>query len=308
MRGLFDGKLFSSNLTSAVVGVASTSYSAKTDKILKDRIRFADGIGVGSEKILELDSMDPLSNNNLISNRYTGIGTVTKWYDTGFPQNNATFYGNYSFDGRNIVFADTGYAALDDGSDFDFAGDFAIEVSFIMTGTPSAVFPSALIASWNNLGSSDNKFIIYIGSLVIVLGINGESNTWTYPETISLNTNYHTIVTRRDGVIKWWLDGKLGSEITYAAAIEPTLGYQIGTYAASSGQAFEGGINLVRMYRDRSLSDMEVRSLYDQQINRTLITETNGTKRLDNYNLNLHCCSAAENRPVQGQLYPRFTK
>ena len=38
------------------------------------------------------------------------------------PQNNATFVGNYSFDTRNIVFADTGYAALDDGSDFDFAG------------------------------------------------------------------------------------------------------------------------------------------------------------------------------------------
>ena len=48
------------------------------------------------------------------------VGTVTKWYDTGFPQNNATFYGSYSFDGRN-VFADTGYAALDDGPDYDFA-------------------------------------------------------------------------------------------------------------------------------------------------------------------------------------------
>ena len=226
-------------------------------------------------------------------------------------QNNATFYGSYSFDGRNIVFADTGYAALDDGPDYDFAGDFAIEVSFIMTGTPSAIYPSALIASWNNLGSSDNKFIIYIGSSGnMVLGINGESNTWTYPETISLNTNYHTIVTRRDGVIKWWLDGQLGSEITYAAAIEPTLGYQIGTYAASSGQAFEGGINLVRMYRDRSLSDNEVSSLYDQQINRTLISESNGTRRLLNYNLNITSAVPAheDGRPVQGQLYPRFTK
>ena len=299
------------NLTSAVVGVASTAYSTKQIRFSKIGLDLPDGVGVGSEKILELDSMDPLSYNGVPSNRYSGIGTVTKWYDTGFPQNNATFYGSYSFDGRNIVFADTGYAALDDGPDFDFAGDFAVEVSFIMTGTPSAVFPSALIASWNNLGSSDNKFIIYIGSTGnMVLGINGESNTWTYPETISLNTNYHTIVTRRDGVIKWWLDGQLGSEITYAAAIEPTLGYQIGTYAASSGQAFEGGINLVRMYRDRSLSDMEVRSLYDQQINRALITETNGTRRLDNYNLSVTSAVPAheDGRPVRGQLYPRFTK
>ena len=299
------------NLTSAVVGVASTSYSTKQIRFSKIGLDLPDGVGVGSEKILELDSMDPLSYNGVPSNRYSGIGTVTKWYDTGFPQNNATFYGSYSFDGRNIVFADTGYAALDDGSDFDFAGDFAIEVSFIMTGTPNAVFPSALIASWNNLGSSDNKFIIYIGSTGnLVLAINGESNAWTYPETISLNTNYHTIVTRRDGVVKWWLNGKLGVEDTYAAAIEPTLGYQIGTYAASSGQAFEGGINLVRMYRDRSLSDMEVRSLYDQQINRTLITETNGTRRLLNYNLNVTSAVPAheDGRPVQGQLYPRFTK
>ncbi len=299
------------NLTSAVVGVATTAYSTKQLRFSRIGLDIPDGVGVGSEKILELDSMDPLSNNNLISNRYTGIGTNTKWYDTGFPQNNATFYGSYSFDGRNIVFADTGYAALDDGPDFDFAGDFAIEVSFIMTGTPDATYPSALIASWNNLGSSDNKFIIHIGSSGnMVLGINGESNTWTYPETISLNTNYHTIVTRRDGVIKWWLNGQLGSEITYAAAIEPTLGYQIGTYAASSGEAFEGGINLVRMYRDRSLSDNEVRSLYDQQINRTLISESNGTRRLLNYNLNVTSAVPAheDGRPAQGQLYPRFTK
>ena len=299
------------NLTSAVVGVASTAYSTKQIRFSKIGLDLPDGVGVGSEKILELDSMDPLSYNGVPSNRWAGIGTNTKWYDTGFPQNNATFFGSYSFDGRNIVFADTGYAALDDGPDFDFAGDFAIEVSFIMTGTPSAVFPSALVASWNNLGSTDNKFIIYIGSTGnMVLGINGESNTWTYPETISLNTNYHTIVTRRDGVIKWWLNGQLGSEITYAAAIEPTLGYQIGTYAASSGQAFEGGINLVRMYRDRSLSDMEVRSLYDQQINRSLITETNGTQRLDTYNLNITSAVPAheDGRPVRGQLYPRFTK
>ena len=213
------------NLTSAVVGVASTSYSTKQIRFSKIGLDLPDGVGVGSEKI---PTFHGSSLYQCSSNRYFGTRTNTKWYDTGFPQNNATFFGNYSFDGRNIVFADTGYAALDDGSDFDFAGDFAIEVSFIMTGAPSAVYPSALIASWNNLGSSDNKFIIYIGSSGnMVLGINGESNTWTYPETISLNTIYHTIVTRRDGVIKWWLDGKLGSEITYAAAIEPTLGYQI---------------------------------------------------------------------------------
>ena len=64
------------------------------------------------------------------------------------------------------------------------------------------------------------------------------------------------------------------------------------------------------MYRDRSLSDMEVLSLYDQQINRTLISETNGTKGIDNYNSsNTSGFPAAEpDRPVTGQLYPRFTK
>ena len=299
------------NLTSAVVGVASTAYSTKQIRFSKIGLDLPDGVGVGSEKILELDSMDPLSYNGVPSNRYAGIGTNTKWYDTGFPQNNATFFGSYSFDGRNIVFADTGYAGLDDGPDFDFAGDFAIEVSFIMSGTPNATFPSALIASWNTLGSGDNKFILFANStLNLVMQINGEGNTYTYPSTISLNTNHHVIITRREGVIKWWLDGQLGSEFTYAAAIEPILGYKIGTYDGSSGQSFEGGINLVRMYRDRSLSDMEVRSLYDQQINRALITETNGTKRLDTYNLNITSAvpAAEPDRPVQGQLYPRFTK
>ena len=299
------------NLTSAVVGFSTTAFSVKQLRYSRLGLDLPDGIGIGSEKILELDSMDPLSYNGVPSNRRSGVGTNTIWYDTGFPQNNATFFGNYSFDGRNIVFADTGYAGLDDGPEFDFAGDFAIEVSFNLTGTPDPTFPSALIASWNTFGSSDNKFILFVNSsLNLVIQINGEGNTYTYPSTISLNTNHHIIVTRREGVIKWWLDGQLGSEFTYAAAIEPTLGYKIGTYDGSSGQAFEGGINLVRMYRDRSLSDMEVRRLYDQQINRTLTTETNGTRRLLNYDLNITSAvpAAEPNRPVTGQLYPRFTK
>ena len=118
------------------------------------------------------------------------------------------------------------------------------------------------------------------------------------------------VVSRRDGVIKWWFNGEIVLEINYAAAIEPVLGYKIGTYDGSSGQSFEGAINLVRMYRDRSLSDTEVRSLYDQQINRTLISESNGTKRIINYDLsNTSGVPAAEpDRPVTGQLYPRFTK
>jgi len=299
------------NLTSAVVGVASTAYSTKQLRFSKIGLELPDGVGVGSEKILELDSMDPLSNNQVPSNRWSGIGTNTIWFDTGFPQNNATFFGSYSFNGRDIVFADTGYAGLDDSVEFDFAGDFAIEVSFIMTGTPNATYPSALIASWNNFGNSDNKFILFANStLNLVMQINGEGNTYTYPSTISLNTNHHVVITRREGVIKWWLDGQLGSEFTYAAAIEPVLGYKIGSYDGSSGQSFEGGISLVRMYRDRSLSDTEVQSLYDQQINRTIISETNGTRRLINYDLNITSAYPAvePNRPVTGQLYPRFTK
>jgi len=299
------------NLTSAVVGVASTAYSTKQLRFSKIGLDLPDGVGVGSEKILELDSMDPLSYNGVPSNRWSGIGTNTKWYDTGFPQNNATFFGSYSFNGRDIVFADTGYAALDDGPDFDFAGDFAIEVSFNLAGTPDPTYPSAIIASWNTFGSSDNKFILFANtSLNLVMQINGEANTYSYPSTISLNTNHHVIITRREGVIKWWLDGQLGSEFTYAAAIEPTLGYKIGTYDGGAGQSFEGGISLVRIYRDRSLSDTEVRSLYDQQINRTLVTETNGTRRLINYDLNITSAlpAAEPNRPVTGQLYPRFTK
>jgi hypothetical protein len=255
--------------------------------------------------------MDPLSYNGVPSNRYTGIGTITKWFDTGFPQNNATFFGTYSFDGKSIVFADGGYAALDDGPEYDFAGDFAIEMSFNMTGTANATYPSALIASWNTFGSSDNKFIIFIGSTGgIAMQINGEANLFSPSTTISLNTDYHMVVSRRDGVIKWWFNGEIVLEINYDAAIEPVLGYKIGTYDGSSGQSFEGAINLVRMYRDRSLSDIEVRSLYDQQINRTLISETNGTKRILNYDLNIASAvpAAEPDRPVTGQLYPRFTK
>jgi len=288
-------------LTSAVVGVASTFQNFNT------QIRYSravDSLGITSEKVLELDSLNPLS--------YTvGIGTTSFWYDTTKPQNNASFFGAYSFDGRNIVFADGGYASLSDSDDFTFAGDFAIEISFNITGTPNATYPSALVASWEQTGSVNNKFIIFVNStLQIAMQINGIANTYVYPSPISLNTNYHMIVTRRSGVIKWWLNGQLGSQFTYAAAIEPTIDYRIGSYAASGGESFEGKIDLVRFYRDRSLGDKEVKSLYDNSINRSIISLTNGTRAVGNLTLsNTSAIPSIEpNRPVVGQLYPRFNK
>ena len=295
------------SLTTAVVGIASTVSRSTEIRYAKQYNR----VGFTTNLILELDSMNSLSLANVPGDVNVGIITSGIWYDLTRPQFNATLFGSNSYDGRRIVFADTGYAGLDDDQNFNFIGDFAIEVAFNLTGTPNATFPSALIASWNTFGSNDNKFILYANSsLNLVMQINGESNTYTYPSTISLNTNHHVIVTRRDGVIKWWLDGQLGSEFTYAAAIEPTLGYKIGTYDGSSGQSFEGGIDLVRIYRDRHLSDMEVRVLHNQSLNRSIITQTLGTKTLGNYSINVTTARDAskENRPVTGQLYPRFTK
>lgn len=296
------------NLTTAVVGVASTVYRST-------EIRFArqyNRVGFTTNLLLELDSMNTNSLINVPGDVNVGVQTSGIWYDLTKPQNNATFTGT-SYDGRRVVFSSGNYATLTDSEDFNLIGDFAIEMSFNMTGTPSAVYPSALIASWTTFGNSNNKFIIFISSNGgMTLAINGESNDWIYPETISLNTDYHMVVTRRDGVIKWWMNGKLGVEDTYAASIEPTLDFLIGKYAASAGNTFVGSIDLVRIYRDRHLSDMEVGVLYDQSRNRSIITQTMGTRTINNYDLSDKISSARdasnENRPVTGQLYPRFTK
>lgn len=295
------------SLTTAVVGIASTVSRSTEIRYAKQYNR----VGFTTNLILELDSMNPLSLANVPGDVNVGVITSGIWYDLTKPQFNATLFASNSYDGRRIVFADTGYAGLDDDQNFNFIGDFAIEVAFNLTGTPNPTYPSALIASWNTFGSSDNKFILFVdSSLNLIIQINGEGNTYTYPSTISLNTNHHVIITRREGVIKWWLDGQLGSEFTYAAAIEPTLGYKIGTYDGSGGQSFEGGIDLVRIYRDRHLGDMEVRVLHNQSLNRSIITQTLGTKTLGNYQMNVAPARDAskENRPVTGQLYPRFTK
>jgi len=295
------------SLTTAVVGIASTVSRSTEIRYAKQYNR----VGFTTNLILELDSMNPLSLANVPGDVNVGVITSGIWYDLTKPQFNATLFGSNSYDGRRIVFADTGYAGLDDDQNFNFIGDFAIEVAFNLAGTPDPTYPSAIIASWNTFGSSDNKFILFANSsLNLVIQINGEANTYTYPSTISLNTNHHVIVTRREGVIKWWLDGQLGSEFTYAAAIEPTLGYKIGTYDGGAGQSFEGGIDLVRIYRDRHLGDMEVRVLHNQSLNRSIITQTLGTKTLGNYSINVTTARDAskENRPVTGQLYPRFTK
>ncbi len=296
------------NLTTAVVGIAST-VSRSTE------IRFArqyNRVGYTTNLLLELDSMNNDSLINVPGNVNVGVQTSGIWYDLTKPQNNATFTGT-SYDGRSVVFNSGNYATLTDSEDFNLIGDFAIEMSFNMTGTPNATYPSALIASWSTFGSSNNKFIIFIGSTGgIAMQINGEGNTFSPSSTISLNTDYHMVVSRRDGVIKWWLNGEIVSEINYAAAIEPTLDFLIGRYAASAGLTFVGKIDLVRIYRDRHLSDMEVRVLYDQSRNRSLITQTMGTRTINNYDLSDKISSARdasnENRPVTGQLYPRFTK
>lgn len=291
------------SVTTAVVGFASTNVSYKKITFAKSNSYKASYLGIGTNLILDLDSMNPRS--------YSGISSVTTWYDLTYPDNNASLVGSYSFDGRSIVFADSGYAILTDNEDFTFAGDFAIEVSFNMTGTPNITFPSALVSSWAEFGNSNNKLILYVdSSSQFVLQINGEGNTFVHPTAISLNTNYHTVVTRRSGIIRWYLNGKLGSEINYAAAIEPVLGYRIGSYDASAGQSFEGTIDLVRFYRDRGLGEVEVQNLYHSSINRSVITETNGTRSFDLSGLNIVGAYPAvePNRPVVGQLYPRFTK
>ena len=287
------------SLTTAVVGIASTVSRSTEIRYAKQYNR----VGFTTNLILELDSMNPLSLANVPGDVNVGVITSGIWYDLTKPQFNATLFASNSYDGRRIVFADTGYAGLDDDQNFNFIGDFAIEVAFNLTGTPNPTYPSALIASWNTFGSSDNKFILFVdSSLNLIIQINGEGNTYTYPSTISLNTNHHVIITRREGVIKWWLDGQLGSEFTYAAAIEPTLGYKIGTYDGSGGQSFEGGIDLVRIYRDRHLGDMEVRVLHNQSLNRSIITQTLGTKTLGNYQMNVASArdQSKDNRPVKG--------
>ena len=276
------------NLTTAVVGIASTV--AFNSEFVSQSI-------VTENLIFNLDSS--------LSDSYSGTGS--SWNDLISNGNNATLTGNYSYSDYSLTFANSGYATIPDKSAFDISGDFAFESFIYMTGTPNFLFPSAIVSSWADIGSANNKFILFVNSSgTLSFQVNGESNGFTHPNPINLNEWYHIVVSRISGVIELYINGVKGNSLNYPSSISPTLDIAIGSYSAAFGSySFQGKIPLVRFYNGRGLTADEVFTN-----SRTIqIDPSNGTISVGNLDFSSFDETRpgwlTGRRPVDGQVFPR---
>ena len=248
--------------------------------------------------VLHLDSSEISS--------YPGNGSV--WVDLTKRGNDATLFGSYEYDdiSNSLNFSDSGYASISNNSDFNLTGDFTIEAEFSLTGTPDTTSPSAIISSWGDLGDPNNKFILFLtASNELVLQLNGESNTFTHPNTINIFEWNHVAVSRINNQIRIYLNNVSSSVINYSNPIEPILNLQIGSYSESGGQSFEGKIQKIRLYKNRGLNEFEV-----YQNSRSYVMETsNGTIRTGDISPDYLTSSVpgflTGRRPRTGQVFPR---
>ena len=196
------------------------------------------------------------------------ITGITTWSDSSTEGNNAALTNIYGWqngdDGETLayIFENGSYGNITDSTDWDFSGDFSLEVWAKMTAAPVGYSTaSALISSWDTAGSSDNKFILGVNSdYEVVLQLNGEANTFTNaPANIQLDKWHHIVVSRIGTELDMYLDGsKGGVTATYADAIAPTLDIRVGNYVGLSTVSFNGQIGVVRAYKGKGLDLSEV--------------------------------------------------
>lgn len=276
-----------STLTSAVAGFSTTSFDSD----------FISNSLITENLICYLDSS--------IESSYSGTGS--NWFDLSRTENNAILSGNYSYSDYSLIFANGGKATITNNSSFNFSGDFSIECYIYMTNSPDNLFPSALVSSWGEFGSIDNKFILFINSSGnLVFQANGESNQLTHPSTINLNQWYHIVVSRIDGVVNLYVNGVKGSSLSYPSSITPSLDILIATYsAADDNYSFQGKLPLVRVYNGRGLNENEVvRNSRTISISPSLGSISVGNMDFSNINQTVPGWLTGR-RPVDGQVFPR---
>ena len=251
--------------------------------------RYFDGsdgniIGSDEENVILDDLILHLDGRTLQDSGYPGI--TTAWFDSSAESNNAVVTCSGSCidpeigdDGRPLGFRfqDGEYGTIiDDGSDFDFSGDFTFEFWAKLTTQPDASAPSALLSSWSTLYSPDNKFILYVDSdYKVMWEINGEisgGQMTSAANTVTLGTWHHYVVNRIGGACNLYVDTVSVDNVTsYSTAVATTLSnVRLGTYSGSIGTGWDGTIGIARVYKDRGLDVTEISRNYMTQRGRFL--------------------------------------
>lgn len=160
--------------------------------------------------------------------------------------------GKVHFDGTDD------YITLGDSSVWQLSGDFTIICRGVVFDSVTGV--EALVAHWNS--PSDKGFLFHFNGttnlLRMLISTDGSGNSTTGVSwTPSAATSYDIAVDRKDGVVRFYVDGsQQGSDVNDAgSSFNSTQPLSIGTYF-SSGTAtdlFGGTMDEVRIITNKAL-------------------------------------------------------
>ena len=165
-----------------------------------------------------------------------------------------------------FVFSGDNSCALSNRSILPESGDFSLEIELITGGN---ILGDQSVVAQKFMNNTVEKgrtkpFNIYNNSLRLFLNGSEKNSTYVpnYVEFAEKNTSYHLFVTRRDNVLRLYLNSVLLYSETINTGDKISTGtFQIGCYNSINSQNFIGKINFVRVY-DKGLSQNEIINNY----------------------------------------------
>lgn len=204
---------------------------------------------------------------------YSGSGTL--WKDlsaagTDFSLSRSPVFsqGNGGILGFNGA---TQYASIPANNNFNFTAsaiDFSIEAWVYPTATGSI---KAIVANWGQGGLNvSDSWLLWSNNGILSFSWSpfSTSTPLLTGSTIQLNKWTHVAVTRSGNVFSMYIDGSLVKTASNSSTSNSSYSIEIGRYGTNDSAYWSGYLSIVRIYRNRSLTSVEVLQNYNATRNR----------------------------------------
>lgn len=197
------------------------------------------------------------------SESYAGSGTI--WRDLSVSMTDFTLSGNPTFTLNNLgtfnFNGSTQYASIPANNNFNFttsAIDFSIETWIYPTANGSV---KAIVANWGQGGLNvSDSWLLWSnnGNLSFSWSPFSNINSLLVGSSAQLNKWTHVVVTRSGNVFSMYVDGTLATTASNSGTSNSSYSIEIGRYGSNASAYWAGNISLVRVYRNKSLTSVEV--------------------------------------------------
>ncbi|MFH1064220.1 MAG: LamG domain-containing protein, partial [Candidatus Woesearchaeota archaeon] len=195
-------------------------------------------------------------------------------------------FGAYAFDGVDD------YITVGDQPELDMTGDFTLESWVKVQGNGSGTDPSFMIIAGKTLlgGATTLQYEIAARTNRFRFNVNngtaGTDGLVAASSAYTLNTWYHVVGTREDGILKMYINGNQQVE-THNISGDLTNSYP---FTIGSRQSFDynfnGTISDVKVY-NKSLTLAQIQSNYYSGIGRYNVTVSDETVKHDRWNVSV---------------------